>query len=293
MIGCRAVSPCLAVVLCWTCCLVEAADRTAPASKKIVLIAGPKDHGGPGAHEYEKDLALLKSCLDTSPNVKGITTKMYVGKAPKDIRELADAATIVIHSSGDTQERETHAIFPTNNKQSPDATYSKTDLRRLGELDRLMKQGAGLVVLHYSLIVDNPRSRSHLLDWIGGYHHSGESRVKIDRSEAVPATPDHPILRGVRPWTTDHEYYFNQHFGEKKRVAPILTSMLPSDDPQRHVIAWAFEREGGGRGFAFTGGHYHKNMPVDDYRRMLLNAVLWTAKIPVPKEGVVSSVAKP
>ncbi len=289
MMSRKAVLISFAVLLCSTCRAAEVPGESGSgrALKKIVFIAGPKDHGGPGAHEYEKDLLLLKKCLDTLPGVKGIRTEIFVTKGPGDIGKLDDAATIVIHSSGDQRADETHSIFPTHDKTDPDATYSKADARYLQQLDRLMKRGVGMVVMHYSLIVENPRSRSDLLDWIGGYHRSGQSQVKIDRSEATPAAADHPILDGVRPWTTDHEYYFNQYFREDdKRVVPILTTMMPSDDPQRHVIAWAVEREGGGRGFTFTGGHYHKNMLLDDYRRMLLNAILWTAKVPVPKGGV-------
>lgn len=284
MIGRRAVLTSLAAWLCWACCPAgaPAQPESGGSTKKIVMIAGPKDHGGPGAHEYEKDLLLLKRRLDTSPGIKGISTELYVAKGPRDIGRLRDAATIVIHSSGDQREDETHAVFPIHNRANPDATYSEADARYLKQLDGLMKRGVGMVVLHYSLIVENPRSRAYLLDWIGGYHRSGQSRVKIDRSQATPASPNHPILAGVRPWTTDHEYYFNQHFRENdKRLVPILTTMMPSDDPQRHVIAWAVERQGGGRGFAFTGGHYHKNMLLDDYRRMILNAILWTAKVPV------------
>ncbi len=278
---------CVVVLLCSTRCF--ASDRNL---KKIVFIAGPKDHGGAGAHEYQKDLLLLKKCLDDSPGVKGITTQFYVAGRQKDVGQLDAAATIVIHSSGDRLEKETHAIFPNHNAKDPDSTYSAADEKYIQRLDGLMKQGVGMVVLHYSLIVENPRGGAYLLDWIGGYHRSGQSRVKIDRGEARPAKPGHPILRGVRPWTTDHEYYFNQYFRENdQRFVPLLTSMLPSDDPQRHVIAWAVEREGGGRGFAFTGGHYHRNMRVADYRRLLLNAILWTAKVPIPPEGVVSSVS--
>ncbi len=282
-----------AVLLCSIFHLADARGQSESRndSTKIVLIAGPRDHGGPGAHEYEKDLRLLKKCLETSPSVRRIAAKVVVADGVRDIDQLRGAATIVIHSSGDTQENETHGIFPAHNRANPEATYSAADARYLKQLDGLMKRGTGMVVLHYSLIVDNPRSRSYLLDWIGGYHRSGQSQVKIDRTEATPVESDHPILRGVRPWTTDHEYYFNQYFGENdKRVVPILTTMMPSDNPQRHVIAWAVEREGGGRGFTFTGGHYHKNMQLESYRRMLLGAILWTAKIPIPKGGVVSSV---
>jgi len=260
----------------------EADPGTSP--RKIVFIAGPKDHGSPGAHEYEKDLLLLKKNLDESAEIKGIVTKIYVGRVPEDMAELGDAATIVLHSSGDGRADETHALFPQNNANAPEQTYCEADVRRLEAFDALMKKGVGIVVLHYSLIVAHPRSQEYFTDWIGGYHRPGFSKVKIDRSEAVPATPGHPILRGVRPWTTDHEYYFNQYFLPKDpRFVPILTSMLPSDQPQKHVVAWAVEREGGGRGFALTGCHYHANMLIDDYRQMLRNAILWTAKVPMPE----------
>lgn len=262
-------------------------------NKMIVFIAGPKDHGGPGAHEYEKDLALLKSCIDASPSLRGvgIQTRLYRGKVPKDIRELEGASTIVIHSSGDRSPREIHGLFPSNNGTAN--WYSEADVQYFQRLDGLMKRGLGIVVLHYSLIVKEPRTCEYLLDWIGGYHKEGQSQVKIDRSEAVPAAKGHAILRGVRPWTTDHEYYFNQYFREgDDRVVPILTSMLPSNDPKKHVIAWAVEREGGGRGFAFTGAHFHKNLQVEDNRRLLLNAILWTAKVPVPEGGVKCGAAE-
>ena len=274
------------LLLCSACCI--AADQPA---KKIVFIAGPKDHGGPGAHEYEKDLRLLKACLEASPSVGDIVTEFHVGNILKDVDKLAGADAIVIHSSGDRLKNETHSLFPIHDGANPEATYSPAEKQAIERIDAMMKQGTGLVVLHYSLIVVNPTSHDYMLDWVAGYHGDG-SRVKIDRSEALPAVPGHPILRGVQPWTTDHEYYFNQVFRkDDSRRTPVLTSMLPSDDPKRHVIAWATQRDKG-RGFVFTGGHYHENMQQDSYRRMLLNAILWTANVEVPDGGVVSGVPK-
>ncbi len=280
---------------CLAGCVATAAEdaTTGTKTRKIVMLAGPKDHGGPGAHEYEKDLVLLKKCLETSPNVRGVRAEVYVVREPRDAEQFKGAATIVIHSSGDQQVGETHAAFPTHNSADPEATYSEADSQYIEQLDQAMKGGTGIVVLHYSLIVANPRSRAYLLDWIGGYHRSGLSQVKIDRTDATPAISAHTILRGVRPWTTDHEYYFNQYLPEDKRRVPILTTKMPSDAPRQHVIAWAVERAGGGRGFAFTGGHYHKNMRLEHYRRMILGAILWTAKVPVPEGGVASSVGQP
>ncbi len=53
-------------------------------------------------------------------------------------------------------------------------------------------------------------------------------------------------------------------------------------------MAWATEREDGGRGFGFTGGHFHWNWGDDQFRKLMLNAIVWTAKAEVPETGVPS-----
>jgi hypothetical protein len=88
-------------------------------------------------------------------------------------------------------------------------------------------------------------------------------------------------------------------------VTPILVAS-PSDDvrdgpyvspkgPYDHIIAasgraetmmWVFERPDGGRGFGFTGGHTHANWGDPNERKIVLNALLWLAKVEVPPGGV-------
>ena len=46
------------------------------------------------------------------------------------------------------------------------------------------------------------------------------------------------------------------------------------------TVAWAVERKDGGRGFGFTGGHFFANWYVPEFRKMVLNAIVWTAKAP-------------
>ena len=69
--------------------------------------------------------------------------------------------------------------------------------------------------------------------------------------------------------------------------------------PYEHIVAasgrdetmmWTFERKGGGRGFGFTGGHTHANWGDEGQRKVVLNALLWIAKVRVPKNGVESTV---
>ena len=53
-------------------------------------------------------------------------------------------------------------------------------------------------------------------------------------------------------------------------------------------MAWVYERPGGGRGFGFTGGHFHWNWGYDSFRTVVLNGIVWTAGLEVPAGGVPS-----
>ena len=78
-------------------------------------------------------------------------------------------------------------------------------------------------------------------------------------------------------------------------MTPVLVAdKLVGHDKKTYtdqVVAWATERKDGGRSFGFTGAHFHKNWGNDDFRKLVLNAILWTAKLDVPSGGVKSSVS--
>ncbi|MGE5755884.1 MAG: thioesterase, partial [Planctomycetaceae bacterium] len=38
--------------------------------------------------------------------------------------------------------------------------------------------------------------------------------------------------------------------------------------------------------FGFTGAHFHRNWGHADFRKVVLNAILWSAKLEVPPAGV-------
>ncbi|MGE3803456.1 MAG: hypothetical protein AB7K24_02150, partial [Gemmataceae bacterium] len=61
---------------------------------------------------------------------------------------------------------------------------------------------------------------------------------------------------------------------------------------QPEITMWAVERPDGGRGVGFTGGHFHRNWLDDNFRKVVLNALLWIAKLEVPAEGVASRVTE-
>jgi len=161
-------------------------------------------------------------------------------------------------------------------------------------VQKLIDQGVGFVNLHYA--VEYPKRESeHVLNWLGGYYETGFSTNPHWNAD-FKSMPEHPITRGVKPFGITDEWYFNIRFApESKKVVPILKAVPPDDKrntaeakkfPGREeIVAWALERDKGGRSFGFTGGHFHKNWGDENFRRLVVNAVLWSANVEVPKDG--------
>jgi len=262
----------------------------APAPKKILFLAGPKDHGAPGRHEYEKDLRMLAKSLESSPNLKGVKVEVVVGKAPTDLAAYADVAAIVIESSSDRDAREAHPLFPPE-PETTKHTYDQATLDFLKAIDARAKAGMGIVVFHYANWAEHWVARRYYLDWTGGLWVASVSRNPVDQWTMTPKSPDHPILRGVKEWNYRDEVFCRFHLPvDLKRSELILAT--PAKAPTGPQIAsWAYEREGGGRSFVYGGADFHDNMSrVEDYRRFLLNGIVWAAGIEVPAGGVQSTI---
>ncbi len=267
---------------------------------KIVLIAGPNDHcpHQRACHKYIQDMQVIRDCLNQLKGKLNVAVDLYVAERPP-VGSLDDVDAVVIHSGADATEHEWHALFPRTNQAE---VYENPDYQAfLKDFDKQMDRGMGLVVFHYSTTVDHPESIKRYKKWIGGYYNEETSVVDGDFStpgstaiETVAfSTPDHPILHGVKPWTSEAEYYYKMDLVKGKGApTPILQSELPVDDPQTEVIAWALERPDGGRGLGFTGCHNHNNMYLDDFRKFVLQAVLWTAGADIPEEGFSTKLTK-
>src|SRR5690606_13960065 len=151
--------------------------------------------------EHEKDLRILAHCLETSADLSGLATKVFVGKAPRDLVEFQNAAVIVIESSSDRSAKETHPLFPPE-PNHPNHAYDPETTAYLKELDTVIKQNKiGVVVFHYANWVEHWTARGYYLNWLGGLWVQMASRNPVDDWTMTPKTKDHPIFRGVQPWT--------------------------------------------------------------------------------------------
>jgi len=239
-------------------------------SRKIVLIAGPASHSKV-AHDWPGGARLLKQCLDSAKNVKGIRTEVVLNGWPKDVSVLVDADAIVLLSDG----LKTHP-------------WAKP--QRLKKIRQLAKKGVGLAFIHYA-VAPPKGAEEDFLEWIGGYWELGYSKNPITTVEVSPASKKHPICRGWKKFTARDEFYYQIRFRKNdKRLVPIVTALLPQDRPKQEILAWAVERKDGGRGFGFTGGHFHANWQIEPFRKMVLHAIFWTAKVEIPKEGIKSKI---
>jgi len=254
--------------------------------RKLVLVAGKQSHG-PGDHEFRAGSLLLAKCLGSVP---GLEVVVVPNGWPEDPKVFDQAAAVVCYADG-----------------GDNHPFVQGD--RLARIDGLAKKGVGIGFMHYGVEVPRDRGGREWTDWVGGYYESGFSCNPM-WSPDYRTFPDHPVARGVKPFSTEDEWYMNIRFRpEMKGVTPLLVAK-PSDQVRRgpyvyprgpydHVVArsgedevmmWCVERPDGGRGFGFTGGHRHRNWGNDPQRKIVLNALVWLAKLEVPAGGVESSV---
>ena len=66
---------------------------------------------------------------------------------------------------------------------------------------------------------------------------------------------------------------------------PHARKAILEDKAPQHM-AWATQRPDGGRGFGCSGGHVHWNWGNDQFRKLMLNAIVWTSGTDVPAGGV-------
>ena len=57
-------------------------------------------------------------------------------------------------------------------------------------------------------------------------------------------------------------------------------------EPDGKVVAWARQRPDGGRGFGTSCGHFYDNWEHAEFRKLVLNAIVWSAEADVPDGGV-------
>ena len=248
----------LAVAFVFTCMgIAQAGTQT-----KVVFVGKEPDHPF-GTHMYMHTGNMLSKCLALTNGVETFVSQGW----PKDAGVLDGASTIVIYASP--------------------AAEMLLDAPHRDQVDALMKKGVGLVTIHWASSVRKEnfeRIGPKWLSYLGGTWvsnvglHTGKSQLK-------QLQPDHPICLGWNEYELHDEYYLNPTITDE--ATPLLQVTVKG---RAVVVGWAYERPDGGRSFATTLGHFYRNFQQEEFRRMIVNAILWSAQVEIPESGATVSL---
>jgi hypothetical protein len=257
-------------------------QKAAKDVRKIVFVADTAPHGPRGNHEFLAGAIYLARTINANyPKAHAVVyTK---DKWPKDLAH-ADAVIVLLNHGAS-------AVNPA--------------------VKAAAERGAGFMAIHFGVEVNKGDQGDHYMKWMGGYFETFWS-VNPWWTPEFKELPSHPTTRGVKPFSVNDEWYYHMRFVEgMKGVTPILAAVPPLNTIQGEgkksserggnpdvweavsagkpqIMAWAYDRPDGGRGFGFTGLHKHSNLGDDNFRTLLLNAVAWVSKLEVPESGVPS-----
>lgn len=256
------------------------AVAASPPPPLVLFVSGAPSHG-PGEHRFPDGCRLLANALNHS----GLPLRAEVSLGWPDDRTLAAATALVLYSDG-LDDHVARGHVPA--------------------LRRHTGAGKGLAVLHFAVEPSPGDLADYLLETIGGRFETDWSVNPLWKMEQ-PRLGTHEVTRGVGPFVMEDEWYYHLRF--RPGMVPVLEAVPPANtlgqDGLRsgnptvraavargdfQVLGWIYEGAGV-RTFGFTGGHFHRNWSDMNFRKLVLNAIVWTAAVAVPSSGVSSEVA--
>ncbi len=227
----------------------------ADETTKIVLIGKERDHP-PQTHEYLHECGLLAKCLEQTEGVEAIVSNGW----PTDPAILDGVDSIVFYTAngGDV-------LFDPSHRD---------------ETDELLAGRVGIVLLHWGTAASPGENGELTLKTMGGWFHSSFSEIPVVESAIRPADPTHPISRGWLMTPMKDEYYIKLRYLDAAK--PVVKAVVNGVD---YPVGWILEREDGGRSFGYVCGHFHDCFAIPAFRRSVVNGILWTAGVEIPKSG--------
>lgn len=219
--------------------LLAGGSPTATPPRRIVLVAGPKDHG-PGEHDYPAWQAAWRELLGVADGVE-----VDVAAPWPTAEQLATADGLVCFQRGEW-----------------------TPSRAAG-LDAFLKRGGGAVFIHYA--VDGGPDPAGFAARIGLAWEGGRSRFRhgpLDLDFTPAGT--HPIARNLDRVALVDESYWDL-VGDPGRVRVLATAI---EEGARRPLFWTAEY-GGGRVFVSIPGHYSWSFDDPVFRAIVLRGLAW------------------
>jgi len=261
----------LAVAAVALIAISSCARAAEPATKTLLLLTHLPDGHPKSTHEYVPGQKILKHLLDGTP---GLKVELVAADDPwtagPDVLAEADGVVLFV---------------------SQGAAWLQADPRRFEAFARLAQRGGGISALHWATGTKDAANIDGFVRLVGACHGGPDRKFAVLETRLDFADiAAHPAAAGLRPVTLKEEFYFRLKRAPESygKLAPLATIRVRDDDQidRDEMVGWAFDRADGGRSFGFTGLHFHKNWERPEYRRLVAQGVLWSMKLPVPKQGL-------
>ncbi len=243
-----------------TCCLAAAAAAVGSAVAEDKAKEAPplKVHMISGSKEYksEPSLKAFKTYLEAHyPVTCTLSLGQDGGKDLPNLEALDDADVMLVF-----------------------CRRQKIDGEQIERIKAWCKAGKPVVGL---------RTASHAFqkflemdrDVFGG-SYKGHGKGEPVQVKVHEANKGHPILTGVSEWQRDGKLYRNPDNAED---AILLLTGTGETSKDTQPLAWArvYDKDADGRAF-YTGMGYPHDFESANFQRVLVNAIFWTAKRPIP-----------
>ena len=264
------------------------AEENATKKTHVVFLVGDDLNHASGTHEFYAGGMLLKDSLAKSQLGDQITCTV-VNNWPDDTTVFENADVIVHYYKGNK------AHFMNQHHEL---------------IDKLASKGLGQLFIHYA-VDPEPVAEPFIKKWTGAVYKTKLSSNPHWKLEAK--LESHPINSGVSQIDLQDEWYVKMDYeqacsldhggtlepgqvhavmsgqanaskGNRRLAKALAKNRKPSD----LTVFWAKETPNGGRGAGLTGAHFHKNWADDSFRKQVLNAIAWCARIPIPAGGIDS-----
>lgn len=219
-------------------------EKTRPI--RIVLVAGPKDHG-PGEHDYPAFQKAWAELLGSADQTEVETAWEWPSK-----EQFAKADAMVFFQKG---------------------TWNA---KRAVDVDAFLERGGGLTYIHWA--VDGGQEGPDFAKRIGLTAKGSVSFRHGPVSLTAHGETKHPVLRNFDKLDLIDETYWKM-VGDLKPDR-VLATAIEEKEPRPQL--WSLEH-GKGRVFVSIPGHYSHTFDDPLFRVLLLRGIAWSAKEPVDR----------
>jgi len=242
------------------CVLPIIASAAESAPRRVLIVGQGSDGHPPGTHEFMAGANVLAELLKDHKDIRATVVK--ADEPWPDGPNLIDKADGIV-------------MLVTQGSQ-----WMQMEPQRHAALKRLGARGGAITALHWSVGAKDAKYIQGQLELLGATRGGPQRKYLVLSTELKRVVPQHSILNGVGDIKVHDEIYYA--LDRVDGIQPLFTARIEGKD---EMAAWCWERADRGRSFGFVGLHFHSNWQLPAYRRFVVQGVLWSLKLPIPKDG--------